>query len=50
LVALVPCEVVTVTCTTPTPAGTVHEIELDETTTTLVQGALPNNTVAPAEK
>ena len=41
---------VTVTATTPDPAGVVHVIEVAETTETLVAAVPPNVTVAPVTK
>ena len=49
-VALVPCDVVTVTLTVSVPAGAVAVMLVEELTTTPVAGVLPNSTVAPAEK
>jgi hypothetical protein len=48
LAALVPCKVgYNVTLTEPLPAGAVAVMLVDEFTTTLVAGMLPNITVAP---
>ncbi len=47
----VPWSVVTVTSTEPVdPAGATAEIEVPESTTTLVAAAVPNRTAAPAAK
>lgn len=42
--------VTTIFCAPAVPAGVVHVIDVDETTTTLVQDAPPTLTVAPVKK